>query len=74
MAKTVDPETLALLSQSAADNELLPQNKPNAERSARRKERFFRQMAAGYARMTDAERAEDAEEAAQWDRILADGD
>jgi len=30
-------------------------------------------MAAGYEQMTDAERVEDAEEAALWDRSLPDG-
>lgn len=75
MAQTVkiDPETHALLSQLAADDDVSLQEELARSVRARRKERFFQQMAAGYEQMTDAERAEDAEEAALWDRSLPDG-
>jgi hypothetical protein len=75
MAQTVkiDPETHALLSRLAADDGVSLQEELARSVRARRKEQFFQQMAAGYAQMTDAERAEDAEEAVLWDRSLADG-
>jgi hypothetical protein len=40
---------------------------------ARRRERFFAEMAAGYAALTEKEINEDAAERALWDGALRDG-
>jgi hypothetical protein len=75
MAQTVriDEPTHALLRELAdADEVSLHEELARAVR-ARKKERFFAEMRAGYAQMTDAERAEEAEELALWDQTLLDG-
>jgi hypothetical protein len=75
MAQTVriDEETHALLRQLAdADNLSLSEELALAV-GARRKERFFAEMHAGYAQMPGAERADAAAETALWDNALGDG-
>jgi hypothetical protein len=75
MAQTVriDEATHALLRELAdADNLSLNDELALAVR-ARRKERFFAEMHAGYAQMTEAERVEETAETALWDRALGDG-
>jgi hypothetical protein len=76
MAQTtvrIDEATHALLSELAkADGVTLHEELTRAV-MARRKERFFEEMEAGYAAMAAEERAEDAAEAVLWDRALGDG-
>jgi hypothetical protein len=75
MAQTVriNESTHALLRQLAdADNISLNEELELAVQ-ARRKERFFAEMHAGYAQLPETERAEDAAENALWDHALGDG-
>jgi hypothetical protein len=75
MAQTVriDEATHALLRELAdADNLSLNQELALAVR-ARRKERFFAEMHAGYTQMTETERVEEAAEMAPWDSAVGDG-
>lgn len=75
MAQTVriDEATHALLRELADADQLSLHEELALAVQARRRERFFAEMHAGYARMTETERAEDAEESALWDRALGDG-
>jgi hypothetical protein len=75
MAQTVriDEATHALLRELAdADNLSLTEELALAVK-ARRTERFFAEMHAGYAQMTETERAEEAAEMQPWDSVLGDG-
>jgi hypothetical protein len=75
MAQTVriDEETHSLLRRLAeADGVTLHEELARAVK-ARRKERFFEEMARGYEARTPDERAEDEREIALWDPALADG-
>jgi hypothetical protein len=75
MAQTVriDERTHALLRELADADRLSLQDELALAVQARKKERFFAELHAGYAQLTDAERAEEAAEAAVWDEALADG-
>ena len=75
MAQTVkiDPETHALLRQLAEEDHVSMQEQLSRAVKALQKERFFRQLALGYAQLTPQERAEDATETALWDQTLGDG-
>jgi hypothetical protein len=75
MAQTVriDESTHALLRELADADQLSLHEELALAVQARRRERFFAEMHAGYARMTVAEREEDAEEGALWDSALGDG-
>jgi hypothetical protein len=75
MAQTVriDEETHALLRQLADADKLSLNEELALAVRARRKERFFAEMHAGYAQMPGDERAEDAAETALWDNALGDG-
>ncbi len=75
MAQTVriDEATHALLRELAdADNVSLNEELALAVQ-ARRRERFFAELHAGYAQMTVAERAEEAADSALWDKAVGDG-
>ena len=75
MAQTVriDEATHALLRELAAADKLSLNDELALAVKARRKERFFAEMHAGYAQLTEAERVEDAAETALWERALGDG-
>ena len=75
MAQTVriDENTHELLRDLArADGVSLNEELTRAVQ-ARKRERFFADMAAGYAALTDKERQEEATERALWDRTARDG-
>jgi hypothetical protein len=75
MAQTVriDEATHALLRELADADKLSLNDELALAVQARRKERFFAELHAGYAQMTEAERAEEAAETALWDKAAADG-
>jgi hypothetical protein len=75
MAQTVriDEATHALLRELADADKLSLNDELALAVQARRKERFFAELHAGYAQMTEAERAEEAAENALWDKAAADG-
>jgi hypothetical protein len=75
MAQTVriDEPTHALLRELAnADGVSLSEELGRAVR-ARKRERFFADLTAGFAALSADERAEDARETALWETTLADG-
>lgn len=75
MAQTVriDESTHALLRDLAeADGVSLHEELARAVQ-ARKRERFFAELAAGYSAMSQQERSEDEAELAQWDTTLGDG-
>lgn len=75
MAQTVriDEPTHAMLRELADADELSLHEELALAVKARRREKFFAEMRAGYAQMTEEERAEDAAELALWDQTLLDG-
>jgi hypothetical protein len=75
MAQTVriDEATHTLLRELADADELSLHDELALAVKARKKEKFFAEMKAGYEAMTDEERAEDAAELAVWDTALLDG-
>jgi hypothetical protein len=75
MALTVriDEATHALLKQLADDDNLNLNEELALAVKARKKEKFFAEMRAGYAAMTAEQRGEDAAEMAPWDGALGDG-
>jgi hypothetical protein len=76
MAETVriDEGTHGLLRDLAeADGVSLSEELARAVQ-ARRRERFFAELAAGYAALTGKERDDEATELARWDGTLRDGD
>jgi hypothetical protein len=75
MAQTVriDESTHALLRELADADNLTLQDELALAVKARKKERFFAEMKAGYEAMTDEQRAEEAAEMAVWDTALGDG-
>jgi hypothetical protein len=76
MAQTVriDPTTHALLQRLAeADGGVSLQEELSRAVQSRRRELFFAELHAGYARLSKAERAEGAADTALWDAALGDG-
>jgi hypothetical protein len=75
MAQTVriDEATHALLRELAAADKLSLNEELALAVQARRRERFFAELHAGYAQMSEAERAEEAAENALWDNATGDG-
>lgn len=75
MAQTVriDEATHALLRELADADNLSLNDELALAVKARKKERFFAEMKAGYEAMTAEERAEEAAEVAVWDTALLDG-
>jgi hypothetical protein len=75
MAQTVriDEATHALLRELADADKLSLNEELALAVQARRKERFFAELHAGYVQMTEAEQAEEAAEKALWDNAIADG-
>jgi hypothetical protein len=75
MAQTVriDESTHALLRELADADHLSLQEELALAVQARRRERFFADLNAGYAQMREDERAEDEAESALWDKSLGDG-
>jgi hypothetical protein len=74
MAQTVkiDPETHAVLRRLAEEEGVSMQEQLSRAVKALQRERFFRQLALGYAQLTPEEQAEDATETALWDQTLRD--
>jgi hypothetical protein len=75
MAQTVriDESTHALLRELADADNLSLQDELTLAVKARKREKFFAEMKAGYEAMTGEERAEEAGETAVWDTALGDG-
>ena len=76
MAQTVriDPATHALLQRLAdADGGVTLQEELARAVQSRMRELFFAELHAGYARLSEAEQAEDAADTALWDSALGDG-
>jgi hypothetical protein len=69
----IDESTHALLRELADGDHLSLQEELALAVRARKKEKFFAEMRAGYAQLTEAGRAEDAAEMAVWDQALGDG-
>jgi len=75
MAQTVriDEGTHALLRELADADKVSLSEELTLAVQARRKERFFAELHAGYAQMTEAEQAEEIAEKALWDNAIGDG-
>ena len=75
MAQTVriDESTHALLKLMADDDDVSLSEELTRAVHARKRERFFEKMTAGYAAMSETGREENEAESAVWDNVSFDG-